>query len=216
MKTFEYYKQKYNEDCIKKNLIRKEIKKNNSRLLEEKKEYEYILQAQEIIKKVAQETQDQIKFFITDIVNEALQSIPFEEDPPIFEMEFVQRRNQIECDLYFLEEGNKCEPLISEGGGVLSITSFALLLACWSLQTRKNNAIFFDEPFKYINDPGNRLNMLESIGEMITKLVDLLELQIIIIGNNDDFNNIADKLFLVTKTNKISQIKEILNEYKEL
>lgn len=203
------YRNKFNQLKIQKDLLKKELKQKNSKLLEEKKQYENLIKAQEIIQIVAQQTQNQIKIMICDIVNECLQSIPFEEKVGEFGVEFVPRRNQVEMDCFFIENGNKADPMLSQGGGVLSITSFGLLLACWSLQDRKNNCIIFDEPFKFINDPENKLNTMYYIGEMIKKISKLLDIQVIIVGNNGSFNEIADKLFLVKKVNDESIINEI-------
>jgi len=200
------YKEKLNKLKVEKDFLKKELKSKNSLLLENKKQFENLIKAQNIIQEVAQKTQNEIKFFIIDIVNLALNSIPFENPPDSFEMEFVTRRNQTECDLFYLKEDHRLNPLLSEGGGVLSITSFALLLACWSLQNKKNNTIIFDEPFKDVNDPGNKLNLMFCIGEMIKKVSELLNIQIIIVGSNGNFNEIADKIFEVKKENKTSKI----------
>lgn len=200
------YREKLNKLKVEKDIFKKELKSKNSILLENKKQFENLVKAQTIIQEVAQKTQNEIKFFITDIVNLALNSIPFENPPDSFEMEFVTRRNQTECDLFYLKEGHRLNPLLSEGGGVLSITSFALLLACWSLQNKKNNTIIFDEPFKDINDPGNKLNLMFYIGEMIKKVSKLLNIQIIIVGSNGNFNDIADKIFEIKKEDKRSKV----------
>lgn len=189
------YKEKYNRLKIEKDILKKELKNKNSKLLEDKKDYKYLIKAQNIIQEVTQQTQNQIKFFITDIVNMALKSIPFAENPGEFQIEFVTRRNQTECDLYFLKDDYKMmNLLLSQGGGILSITSFALLLACWSLQEKRNNVLIFDEPFTGINDPDNSLDLMFYIGEMIKELSRLLNIQIIIVGNNGNFDNIADNL----------------------
>lgn len=202
------YRDKYNTLSVKKDLLKKDLKSKNTKLLNDKIQYNNLIQAQNIIQEVAQQTQNEIKFFITDVVNEAIQSIPFEEKIGKFELEFVIRRNQTECNLYFNDNGNKSNPILSQGGGVLSITSFALLLACWSLQEKRNNTIIFDEPFKYINDPDNKLNLMYYISEMIKKISKLLNIQIIIVGNNGSFNEIADKIFHVKKENGESKIIE--------
>jgi len=199
------YREKFNKLTYEKDIIKKDLKSKNSQLLEYKKQFENLLKAQEIIQIVAQQTQNEIKFFITDIVNLALSSIPFENPPDSFEMEFVQRRSQIECDLFYIQNGYKISNvLLGQGGGVLDVTSFALLLSCWSLQDKKNNCIIFDEPFKNVNDPEKQLNLKFYINEMIKKVSKLLKLQLIIIGDNDNFDEIADKLFKMKIKNGIS------------
>ena len=54
--------------------------------------------AQKIIQEVAQQTQEQIKFHIEDIVTMALDVIF--PDPYQFELEFVVKRNKTECEMW--------------------------------------------------------------------------------------------------------------------
>lgn len=200
------YREKFNRLKIEKDILKKDLKSKNTLLLESKKVFENIVKAQVIIQEVAQITQNEIKFFITDVVNMALKSLPFEDPPDSFEIEFVTRRSQSECDLYYLKDGFRMNPILSEGGGVLSITSAALLFACWSLQVKKNNTIVLDEPFKDINDPDNKLNLMYYIGEMLKKISKLLNIQIIIVGSNGNFDEIADKLIKVKRINGKSEV----------
>lgn len=206
------YRKILNNKIAEKQLLKKQYKERNSLLLNSKKQLNILMKAQEIIQEVARQTQTEIKIHITDIVNLAIDSIPFEEKPDYFDMDFIIRRNQTECDLFYMKNGNKMTPISSSGGGLLDITSFALQIACWSLQFKnKSNTIIFDEPFKNINDPEKKLNLMEFICEMVRKIADKLGIQFIIVGMNDDFVDIADKVFLNTIENnesKITVIKE--------
>lgn len=194
------FREKINKFKYEKDIIKKDLKSKNSKLLEYKKQFENLLKAQEIIQIVAQQTQNEIKFFITDIVNLALSSIPFENKPDSFEIEFVQRRNQIECDLYCIDKGNKVNPILSYGGGVNDILSLSLLIACWSLQDKKNNTIIFDEKLKYLSE-----NLRSFAGEILKKLLEKLNLQIIFITHQKEYFEFADKIFEIKIKDGISE-----------
>lgn len=210
MIKIEEYREIINNKVAQRQLLKKQYKQKNTLLLNDRKRLQILFKVQEAIQEVARQTQTEIKIHITDIVNLAIDSIPFEEKPDYFDMEFVIRRNQTECDLFYMQNGNKMNPILSSGGGLLDITSFALQIACWSLQfENKNNTIIFDEPFKNINDPEKKLNLMEYICEMVKKISDKLNIQFIIVGMNDTFIEVADKVFLNTLENKESKIKVI-------
>ncbi|MHC4574392.1 MAG: hypothetical protein ACYS76_09725 [Planctomycetota bacterium] len=204
------YRKILNSKLAQRDLLKKQKKKKNSQLLDDKNKYQILIETQEVIQEVARQTQNEIKIHISDIVNLAIDSIPFEEKPDYFDIEFVIRRNQTECDLFYVQNNKKMNPVQSSGGGLLDITSFGLKIACWSLQVNeKNNTIILDEPFKNINDPGKKLGLMECICEMVKKISDKLNIQFIIVGMNDDFVDIADRVFLCKLENKESKIKKI-------
>lgn len=212
----EVYRKILNDKISQRKLLKKQYKERNSLLLDEKKRLTLLMKAQEVIQEVARQTQTEIKIHVTDIVNLALGSIPFEERPDYFDVDFVIRRNQTECDLFYMQNGNRMNPLTSSGGGLLDITSFALQIACWSLQFKnKNNTIILDEPFKNINDPEKKLNLMEFTCEMVRKIADKLNIQFIIIGMNDYFVDIADKVFSCTLENKTSKITVVKGDNDE-
>jgi len=124
--------------------LNSQLKDNKQKLTANKIDLDNIQEAQEIIQAVAKLTQEQIKIHISDIVNLALQSIPFEEVVE-FGLDFVVRRNSTECDLFFIQDENRINPIDGSGGGVLDVASFGLLLALWSLKVgKKNNTIILD------------------------------------------------------------------------
>ncbi len=202
------YRNIFIQKTIERDLLKKQLKQKNTELLNNKNQYENLIEAQKIIQVVAQKTQNEIIIRIEDIVNLALSSIPFEKKPDQFKIEFVTRRNQSECDLCLIENGKQTNNImLTTGGGVLSVISFALLIACWSLQFgKKCNTIIFDEPFKFINDPDNKLNLMSYISEMIKMISEKLNIQMIIVGNNGNFDEIADKLIEVKFENNQSKI----------
>ena len=211
------YEQKFNELKGQQKLTKQYYKNKNTELRESKINYEYLLKAQQIIQDVVQETQNKLKVQLTDIVNLALDSIPFPKKPDYFDMEFIVRRNQTECDLFFVQDNKQMDPVSSSGGGILDIISFGLQIACWSLQSgKKSNTIILDEPFKNLNDPNSELNLKLFVSEMLKLLSEKLKIQFIIVGSNNDFSEIGDKVFSVyldeNKKSKVKIIKDNNNE----
>lgn len=164
--------------------------KNEIRQL--KQEISFSEQAQAIIQKVAQQTQQQLEWHISEIVTLALASAF--ENPYTFKAEFVQRRGKTECDLFFEREGFRVDPIAESGGGVVDITAFALRVAMWSLaKPRWGNTLIFDEPFKNINDKTRKTH--ERIAEMVKVLSRKLKLQFIIITMIPELEEMADRVF---------------------
>jgi len=181
----------------------KESVKNHKTLKIELVEIE---KAQIIIQQVALETQNELKYHIHSLISLALSSV-FGPDSPKFEMEFMERRNKTEADLYLVDKnGNRFSPLDERGGGIVDVCSFALQICFWSLQNpRSRNTLVFDEPLKFLK--GNDLP--EKGAEMIKQLSEKLNLQIIMISHIPTQIESADKVFEITQDTKgVSHVTE--------
>ena len=127
--------------------IEKDIRENKKDIKIQTRELHKHEQAKEIIREVGMKTQQQLQFHISDITSLALEAV-FPK-PYKLVVEFVQRRNKTECDLYFERGGKQVDPLSSSGGGAIDIAAFALRIASWSLQRPHSRAtIILDEPLK--------------------------------------------------------------------
>ena len=125
----------------------KSISSTKKKILEAKKQMQLYEKAREVVKFVALETQRQLQFYISDITTLALDAV-FSEDPYNLEVEFVERRNKTECDIYFTRDGNKVDPMEASGFGAVDTAAFALRIASWSLQIpRSRKTLILDEPF---------------------------------------------------------------------
>ena len=148
--------------------------------------------AREIIRIVGQKTQEQLSFHISDIVSMAMEAIfpkPYE-----LVVEFIQRRNKTECDLYFVRDGNKVDPLTASGVGAVDVASFALRVASWSMMLpRSRNTIILDEPFRYLSE-----NYQEQASIMLKEISDKLSIQFIIVTHEEVLASYADKIFEVS------------------
>lgn len=165
-------------------------------------------EAQAIIQLVAQQTQDQLKYHISELVTLALAAVPFGDTPYEFEAVFEQRRNQTECDLWFVRDGNRIHPLSASGGGAVDVAAFALRVSLWSLKTPRTRPILIlDEPAQHIK--GDEANIM--FIQMVKEVSNRLNLQILMISDErvplSEIQAGADRVFKVSIKKGISQIE---------
>lgn len=159
-------------------------------------------QAKEVIRIVGQKTQEQLQFHIEDIVSMALDAVF--DNPYKFSVEFVQRRNKTECDLYFMRDENKVDPLTASGVGAVDVASFALRIASWSMnRPHSRNVIILDEPFRFLSE-----NYQEQAGQMLQEISQKLGIQMLIVTHNETLASFANKTFKVTIKNGVSKVTE--------
>lgn len=160
-------------------------------------------QAREIIREVGLLTQQTLQVHISDITTLALDAVF--DDPYELVVEFVQRRNKTECDLYFERDSMRADPLSASGGGAVDVAAFALRIAAWSMQTpRTRNTIILDEPMRFLS-----VDLQERASQMIKELSDRLGLQFIIITHEETLAQYADKTFEVRLRKGVSKVTEL-------
>jgi len=160
-------------------------------------------QAREIVRIVGMETQKQLQFHISDITSLALEAVFL--DPYTLEVEFVQRRNKTECDLFFVRDGMKVDPLTASGVGAVDVATFALRIASWSMaMPRTRNTIILDEPFRYLSE-----DYQEKASQMVKEISEKLGIQFIIVTHEPVLASYADKTFEVSIRKGKSKVKEI-------
>lgn len=161
--------------------------------------------AQVFLQNIAQETQNQLKFRIEDIVNMALETcFP---DEYSFELNFNVSRGKTDCELVFLSKrtGREVDPMNASGGGVVDVACFALRTACYVLEQGIDNVIVLDEPMKFVSE-----DLRERVCEVIKNLSLKLGVQFIIVTHIPEFVNIADRVFQVKKNDDgRSVVKEV-------
>jgi hypothetical protein len=189
--------------------IEKTIMELTEIISNEKRQLRRHEQAREIIREVGLKTQQQLQYNISEITSLALNAVF--SDPYKLLVEFIQRRNKTECDLFFSRNENKIDPISSSGGGAIDVAAFALRIASWTIQTPKNrNVIIMDEPFKHLK--GEEANLL--VLDMVQEISKRLNIQIIMVSDErisrDDIKEKSDSLFEVSINKKvISKIKTI-------
>jgi hypothetical protein len=206
MKTIQELRNKLEREKGKRIEVENNISNLETEIREKKRELHKHEQAREIVREVGQRTQEQLSVHISDIASMALEAV-FPE-PYELAVEFVPRRNKTECDIYFVREGNKVNPLDASGIGAVDVAAFALRIASWSMQLPHTRAlILLDEPFKHLKGLEPNKRVLEMIHEISRRM----GIQIITISDEriprEDIVEAADRVFEIVIKNKISKIK---------
>lgn len=201
--TIERIKELYQQSKGMKNQLEKQIEENKSEKTKLENKIKLIEQAQAFLQKVAQETQQELKFKIEDIVNLALETVfPGEYE---FEIQFEISRGKTTAELVFKDQrsGRLIDPLNASGGGVADVTSFALRIACYALEKGTDNVIVLDEPMKFVSK-----DLLNNVCEIIKVLSEKMKLQIIMVTHIPELIDVANRVFVVKKNKEgISEIK---------
>jgi len=180
-----------------------QIESRKETVTENKRNAKNLEEAQNILQQVAQKTQQELEYQISEIVSTALSAI-LPDDPYEFKIEFVLRRGKTEADLYFVKDGERYNPIDDNGGGAVDVASFALRVALWNLSRPKTrNTLVIDEPFKWLSK-----KYLSAAGEFLKLISEKLNIQIIMITHIPELIESSDKIFEVTKVKNISQVKE--------
>jgi DNA repair exonuclease SbcCD ATPase subunit len=191
-------KERLQREKIEQELLSIKLKELKSKQEEKFQLQDDLLKARVIVQEVAEKTQKQIEFHVSDLVTKALQSV-FSESYE-FKMKFVQRRNKTECDLFIVEKGNECDIFDAEGGGLANIVNFALRVAVWSLK-RTSTVFILDEPMNNLS-----IDLQNKCSEMMKQLADKLGIQIIMISHLEKLITAADKVFAVRKVKGVSYV----------
>ena len=191
-------RKRYNEEVGERGLLQKQLENAVESISLNETELNNTLKARIIIQTVAEDTQKQIEFHISNLVSMALAAVF--PDPYTFILRFVSRRNKTEADLLFSKNGNEGGPLTVSGGGPLDVASFALRMAVWSLKPTRN-VMFLDEPGKYISR-----DLQHKFSEMIKVMSVKLGLQFIIISHIPEITEKADKVFQVVNKDGMVQL----------
>lgn len=186
--------------------IQEDIKQTRAQVKVSKKSLREYEKAQVIIQTVAKNTQQELEYHISDLVSSALDSI-FKE-PYTFKVKFVIKRGKTECELLFEKNGEEFSPLLSSGGGVIDVASFALRIALWTLQTpRTRNVIMLDEPFRFLSK-----DLIPKASLLLKELSKKLKVQFIVITHIEGLTEEADKIFKVENKKGVSKTMDILSE----
>lgn len=156
--------------------------------------------AREYIRSVAEKTQSLLSRSISSIVSMALAAVY--DDPEQFLIEFVKRRNTVECDLLFEKDGKVFQPVGFTGGGVLSVTCFALKNAFRRFNKSNRPVIILDEPFPDVSP-----DLQHKISKMLSLMSQKLHMQFIIISHAEDAVLSADRVFKVKLKHGVSKVE---------
>ena len=202
--NFEKIEKLFNQSKGVKSQIQKQLQETKELRKHSENKLKLIEEAQVFLQKVAQSTQEKLKFQIEDIVNLALESVF--PDEYLFQMNFNVSRGKTEAELVFQDKrtGQTIDPMEASGGGVVDLTCFALRISAFALENGTDNLIIMDEPFKFVSK-----DLVLRAGEILKTLSQKMNLQIIMVTHITEFIEIADKVFEVRKNDRgISKIIE--------
>lgn len=160
-----------------------------------------LLKARSVVQIVAEQTQKKLEYHISNLVSMALASV-FPE-PYIFNLRFVQKRNKTEAELIFSKNGNETDDILNTGGGgVADIASIALRISLWSIKKTRPTLIL-DESLKFLHSPEYQ----EKASQMLKEVSEKLGLQIIIVSDQQNILEYADKVIKIVNYNGVSKVE---------
>lgn len=156
---------------------------------------------------MALKTQQQLSYNISGIASMALETVF--DTPYELQLDFVERRNKTECDIYFVREAIHIDPF-SGGGGAIDVAAFALRVALWSMASPKSRpTLILDEPFKHLK--GEEAN--KRVLQMVSQISKKLGLQVIMVSDErvsrETTIEFADKLFETSIVNGETKVEEL-------
>lgn len=159
--------------------------------------------ARVVIQKVAQQTQKQLEYHISELVSLALQSI-FPE-PYSMKLQFELKRGRSEAALLFEKDGSVVDPILSSGGGPIDVASFALRVCVLTIhRPNLRRTIVLDEPFRFVSR-----DLQEKAGDLLCELSKKLNLQFIVVTHEQKLIEKADRAFEVTIKKGISSVRRL-------
>lgn len=175
--------------------LRKETKQLTRRL-------GHVDRAREVIRAVASQMQEQLKIHVEEIGTLALDAI-FPDDGIKLTVDFEPRRGKTECDIWIEDsDGNKMDPMDSDGGGAVDVVAFALRVSLWSLlRPRPRKVMVLDEPFRFLDS-----ERLPLAAGMIREISERLGIQILMVTHSDELAETADRVLRVSQKSKVSKI----------
>ena len=158
--------------------------------------------SREIIKIVGRDTLAQLQSHISDVTSVAMDSVF--PDAYKLQVDFIERHNKTECDLYFTRGDYRISPLEASGGGAVDVASFALRIASWCLRTpRARRVLILDEPMRFVSE-----EYKETVSKMIKEVSSKLGIQFIIITHEPRLAAWADRTFEVSNKKGVSIINQ--------
>ena len=187
-------------------LLRKQIAEMETKKAENAARREGLENAQAFLQGVAQNTQEQLKYHVEDIVQLALDTC-FPERYQ-FSIAFEVSRGTTTAVMKFIdtESGQPIDPMNASGGGVVDLAAFALRIAAWTLEGNTDNVIILDEPMKFISR-----DLIIQAARVMKTLSEKLNLQFIVSTHIPELIEVADRVFQVA-INKAGRSKvRVLN-----
>ena len=162
--------------------------------------------AQAVVQEVAQQTQQELEYHVSELVTLALSTVFAGEEDYEVSVDFIVKRAKTECEISLLTAGGEpISPMGATGGGVVDVAAFAFRVSLWCLKNpRRRNCLILDEPFRQLST-----DLQKKASKMLKELSERLGLQFIIVTHEEELLDAADLILKVTKKNKKSKVEKI-------
>lgn len=208
-------KDRFNQLSGARDKIREKLKSAKSKRRELKQELHYAEEASALIQLCAQQTQEQLRYQLSELPKLALSSVF--DDPYDFDVKFEQRRGGVEVDFWFVRDGQPISPKDNTGLGPVDIAGMALRPALWSLQNPRSRAsIWLDEPFKHLKGSEANKRALAMLKEICRPIPERHwpGMQIVMIADErasrEDIMEVADVIFEFAMKGRQTVVTEIV------
>jgi len=185
---------------------KKSVRKWKNRLQKKKEELAELEKLQLLFQTAVKTLYSTLSTKLGDIVTEGL-NIVFPETGYIFKIEFVEKRNTVEANIYLEDrDGYTYHPVKDVGGGIADFVSLLLRIA-YIMLSKYDNILIADEPGKFIDR-----ERISDAACFLDKILKELDFQIVMITHIPEFTEKAGTVYKVTKKGKISSTKELVLE----
>ena len=179
-----------------------------------RRELRYAEKAQVLVQITAQETQDLLRYQLSELPKLAMQSVF--DNAYDFDVSFEIKRSKVEVDFWFVRDGASISPKDNTGLGAVDIAGMALRPALWSMRSPRNRAsIWLDEPFKHLKGAEANKRALNILSEICKPRPDQNwpGIQIVMIADErasrEDILEASDSVFEFTMRNKTTRVKQL-------
>ena len=197
----------YNNALGQKQLLELQLQDNQNNLGQTRQNLATWEQVQVLFTKVSEYAREQLKARIEETVTAALTAV-FGEGYT-FRINMRQLGNQPAAEWQVVsqygDEEVAASPEDARGGGITDVVSLALRLAMLEiLKPRPEGPVLFDEPAKMVSAEyaGNLAYFLKQYAEKTGR-------QVMLVTHNPQLAEAADKSYLVTQKDGVSDVREI-------
>lgn len=201
--NFSNARQRVDELLAEQRVAKKALKNFNAQLDAELITLQEIEDVQRLFQSAVALMYSNLSAKLGDIITEGL-TVIFPDSQYKFIVEFVERRNNVEADIYLEDSaGNKYDPLDDVGGGIADFVCF-LLRITYIILSKYDNFLAADEPLKFVD----RTRIPEAAA-FIKKVCEDFKFQLLMITHIPEWVAESEIVYKVTKTKGTSKIKRL-------
>lgn len=201
---------RFKEDVIKLKALREEKEEELTRqqtvYQEIQKKIDKLVQVRNLLENSNIASREYIKTEIEQLVTQGLRTI-FDDSRVMFNIDFVEKRNQTEAIFYLSLEGEddhiESEIISSYGGGVVDIISISLRIILMQL-LKLEGPLILDEPGKNIS-----IHYIDRFAKFLVEGSKAFDRQIIMVTHNSTLANCADNKLYVDQKGGVSLVRRL-------